>query len=53
MIQDATGKFSSRSPLPDRNSLAEVIEGWSTIVWTGGDFSLARAHAGDAAAAPI
>jgi hypothetical protein len=22
-----TGKFSSRSPLPDRNSLAEVIEG--------------------------
>src|SRR6266702_184189 len=35
MIQDATGKFSSRSPLPDRNSLAEVIEGWSTIVGTG------------------
>src|SRR3954464_8158036 len=38
MIQDATGKFSSRSPLPDRNSLAEVIEGWSTIVWTGKGF---------------
>src|SRR3954447_16819973 len=53
MIQDATGKFSSRSPLPDRNSLAEVIEGWSTIVWTGRAFSLAPARAGDAAAAPI
>src|SRR3954469_22954781 len=52
MIQDATGKFSSRSPLPDRNSLAEVIEGWSTIVWTGRAFSLALARAGDAAAAP-
>src|SRR6187402_726279 len=38
MIQDATGKFSSRSPLPDRNSLAEVIEGWFTIVWTGRAF---------------
>jgi hypothetical protein len=53
MIQDATGKFSSRSPFPDRNSLAEVIEGWSTIVWTGRAFSLALARAGDAAAAPI
>src|ERR1700754_2895372 len=46
MIQDATGKFSSRSPLPDRNSLAEVIEGWFTIVWTGRAFSPARALAG-------
>jgi hypothetical protein len=25
MIQDATGKFSSRSVLPDRSSLAGVI----------------------------
>src|SRR5205085_5808534 len=26
MIHDATGKFSSRCPLPDRNSLALVIK---------------------------
>src|SRR5512143_1296487 len=34
MIHEATGKFSSRSVLPDRNSLAEGIEDWLTIVWT-------------------
>src|SRR4051794_41974970 len=28
MIQDATGKFSSRCVLPDRSSLALVIEKW-------------------------
>src|ERR1700739_1951435 len=28
MIHDATGKFSSRCVLPDRNSLAVVIENW-------------------------
>jgi enamine deaminase RidA (YjgF/YER057c/UK114 family) len=28
MIHDATGKFSSRCPLPDRNSLAVVISNW-------------------------
>src|SRR5947209_18965832 len=52
MIQDATGKFSSRSPLPDRNSLAEVIEGWSTIVWTGRLFWPARARVGGARRGP-
>src|SRR5580692_1707838 len=28
MIHDATGKFSSRCVLPDRNSLAVVISNW-------------------------
>src|SRR6188472_931933 len=46
MIQDATGKFSSRSPLPDRNSLAEVIGGWLTIVGTGRSFTHTGLHAG-------
>jgi len=50
MIQDATGKFSSRSPFPDRNSLAAVIEDWLTIVWTKRLFGLSQ---GEAVAAPI
>src|SRR5258705_9505222 len=45
MIQDATGKFSSRCVLPDRSSLAVVIKNW--LHWSGhGDFaSLLSAHA--------
>src|SRR5437660_1820707 len=33
MIQDATGKFSSRCVLPDRSSLAVVIKNW--LHWSG------------------
>src|SRR6516165_1367029 len=44
MIQDATGKFSSRWVLPDRNSLARFIRTWLLSLYQAWSVSSAAAQ---------